>query len=287
MKSKTPAQLRPYDWPQSGRPIQPYRLDPIVIASDLDEAWNQNLGRNPIDTTALPYITEPIYLEVLKLDSPGGWGFLLFAMRIGLHEFLEWVVSETDPGWDRAGSFTQLISILERYESGSRHFTEKELTAAWTLLPEGMVRLQTRDLWDAITFAKRSADDDDPALAVRGVLRRAWEKDVFNIEIGLDETTETPVIYERPGNIWARAWFELVEDLRAGRFPKSCSLCGGYYVPRRRNKKFCSDNCRNRAYDRKRANNPKRREDQAASYLKRKAAKGTPPQTQEPDGQGQ
>ena len=78
--------------------------------------------------------------------------------------------------------------------------------------------------------------------------------------------------------------FELVEDLRVGRLPKTCAVDGTYFIPKRRNRRFCSDNCRSVAYDRRRANDPKRRKAQAARYLSRKeAAQGIVTPNEEPD----
>jgi hypothetical protein len=207
-------------------------------------------------------------------------------MRFGLHEFYDWAVSETNQDWDSSGDFTQLVNLLERYETGYRHFTHDELEAAWNSLPEGVVLLQTRALSDAFEFARRHAADDDPTLAMSGVLNRGWAENAFRIELGLDVTSGRPIIFEYPRNIWSRAWFELVEDLRQDRFPKTCARCGEYHVPRRRNKKYCSDKCRIRDYEKKRSRDPERKKAQAARHLKRKdaAQSETPPdhKTQDP-----
>jgi len=270
MKSKDPAEFMPYDWAQSGRPIQPYRLDPVVFADDREVAETQDPDLGLVDRITQPYLNEPIHAEIRKLRPGGGRELSQFAAQFGLHEFYEWAFAERDQDWDSSGSFTGFFNLLERYDSGYRRFAREELEDAWNSLPNGVVNLQTKALNDAFRLAKRHADDDDSTLAMRGVIERGWARDAFHIDIGIDDTSDTPIIYEYPRNIWSRAWFELVEDLRQGRFPKTCAHCGDHHIPRRRNRKYCSDRCRSLAYEKRRSSDPKHRETKHAQYLRRR-----------------
>jgi hypothetical protein len=265
MKTKEPT-FPTYDWPQSGRPQQPYRLDPVTLVERALVPIDEEL----VDATSQPYLAEPIHTEVRRLAPGAGETFVTFATRLGLHDFHDWAGPASGAAqWAAPGGFKQLLDLLARYDTGLRSFTREELDDAWTSLPEDAVRRQTQALRDAFSYAETHSED--LSVAARGVLGMGWEVDAFRIDLELDETGERPIVYERPQHIWSRAWFELIEGLRGERLPKTCAHCGFPFVPTRSNKKYCTTECSKKAYDKKRSRNPKRIAAQAAAYRRRKA----------------
>ncbi len=259
--------------------MQPYRLDPVTITKYYVAAQQQN----HVDEASQPYLDGPIHTEVLKLVPGDSESFVAFATRFGLHEFHNWVGRAEVNCGAAPGGFHRLVTLLERYSDGYRQFTVEELADAWITTPVDAVDHQAENLLAAFSYAEDHSDD--PARAARGVLSRGWEMDAFRIDLDIHETDMMAVIYERPQHIWSRAWFELLDSAQAKRFPKICAVCDNYYIPARRNKKYCSPECGSKAYEKRRSRDPKRSEAQAARYLKRKEATQTAtPPTHEPQG---
>jgi hypothetical protein len=279
MKIKDPTHFGPYQWPQSGRPMQPYQLDPVTIT----KYYMAPRPKDHVDAATMPYLDGPIHTDVLRLKPGDSDSFIAFAARFGLHEIHTWAGLAAAKPWVTPGAFHRLVSLLERYSDGHRHYTAEELAEAWLSIPEDAVDHQAQSLREAFSYAETHSDD--PIRAARGVLSKGWETEAFQIDLAIHETDDMAVIYERPQHIWSRAWFELLDGLQGERLPRICAHCDEYYVPQRRNKKYCSPECGTKAYDRRRSRDPNRREAQAARYIKRKeAAQAAPESLQELHG---
>jgi hypothetical protein len=73
--------------------------------------------------------------------------------------------------------------------------------------------------------------------AMHAVVELGWEHEAFRIELGFDEVSGS--VFERPANLWCRAWFELLDGIREERTPRPCQHCGVMFVPNRSNQRHC------------------------------------------------
>ena len=137
-----------------------------------------------------------------------------------------------------------------------RHLWHKEIAAAWSH-PE-TARAFSHDrryLIDAFTKAQRQAT---PQTAAALVAEAGNAVDAFKFEIDFT----AGMIYERPGDIFGRAWLELFDYLtKEKQLPKTCEFCGNPYTPTRSDQRYCPDTaCQRSAYERRRRKEPWRRE---------------------------
>ncbi len=239
MKTSKSSKFGPAYWSRTGRPVRPYLLDPVTVTKyPLAEQ-----SPSPDADDQRSFLLDPIHPRLLALTPGDSDTFIEFAQTFGLHEMHDWIGPLGLP----VGNPMNLL--LERYDTGYRHFATKALGEAWTdrAIAAAVATEQTM-----LRQAFLAARGDDPREGARRVFSLGWEYGAFQIDLALDEPNG--IIYEQPIHIWSRAWFELVEGLRGDRLPKTCDHCGEPFVPRKRNAAYCTGTkCQQRAYDKRRA----------------------------------
>jgi hypothetical protein len=218
-----------HDWPIGTRPVQPYRIGYTITSSD---------SISPIPTE---YLLDPIHPWLLRLVPNEPLNFFNFINAVGIHEFLDWAYESSLVAW---GEITELFDATGEpplFSTLSVAWTHNETTRA-------VAQCQT-DLRNAYDAAVGAADRDD---ALGAVLNMGWAKKQFRIEIDRDPRTGT--FFERPADLWARGWFELLDGLNHGLPPKPCMYCRTPFVPSRSSQRFCSGHgCYERAYEQDRS----------------------------------
>lgn len=213
------------DWPVGSRPVQPYRVRYAITDSDFI---------SPIPTE---YLLDPIHPWLLRLVPDEPVSFFNFIHAVGIHEFLDWAYESSLAAW---GELTELLDAtgeLPRFGILSAAWTDIETTQA--------VGECQRDLRNAYDTAI-DADDREGALAE--VLNMGWENKQFRIEV--DQDPSTRILFERPADLWARGWFELLDGLDHGLPPKLCVYCRTPFTPNRSSQKYCSGHgCAQKAYE--------------------------------------
>lgn len=218
-----------HEWPPGGRPVQPYRIRYPITDSD------------SISPIPAEYLLDPIHPWLLRLVPDEPVSFFNFIHAVGIHEFLDWAYESSLAAW---GEITELLDATGKLPRLSN------LSAAWSDIETTQaVGECQRDLRNAYETAI-DADDREGALAE--VLNMGWEKKQFRIEVDQDPTTRS--LFERPADLWARGWFELLDGLNHGLPPKLCMYCRTPFTPKRSSQRFCSGHgCTEKAYEQERS----------------------------------
>lgn len=247
MKKSRVTKHTPRTWSRAGRPVRPYLIDPVTITKCPLAEPPPSIDDDRDDDR--DFLLDPIHPHLLALAPGDPETFHQFASELGLHELFDWI---GPLGLPLGNPMTQL---LERYDSGYRHFKPEALTDAWTdPAVVKAVKAEQALLREAFEMTLLA---DDAREAAHRILALGWGHGSFQIDLALDETDG--VIYEQPLHVWSRAWFELLEGLRGERLPQTCGHCGNPFVPRRRNAAYCTTACQQSAYDKRRGRTPERR----------------------------
>lgn len=246
MKTSNVSTHGPAYWSRTGRPVRPYLLDPVTVTKGpLEEQ-----PPLPDGDDRRRFLLDPIHPRLLALEPGDPATFTEFALTFGLGELLDWI------GPLGLALDNPMLRLLERYDTGYRHFDEETLVDAWN--DETIVRAVASEQ-TLLRRAFLAAQVDDPREGARRVFALGWGHGAFRIDLALNEADNT--IYEQPVHIWSRAWFELVEGLRGEQLLKTCDYCGKPFVARKRNAAYCTGtNCQQRAYDKRRARTRARKE---------------------------
>jgi hypothetical protein len=251
----------PRDWSRTGRPVRPYVVDPITIT--VPSLTEQPPPPNADPTDGRRFLLDPIHPHLFALTPGDPDTFTAFATRFGLEEFFDWIGLKGFP----VGH--PITDVMERYDSGYRHFPLDTLTQAWT---EPRVAQAVEDEQTLLREAFLEAEHHDARDAARIVLSHGWGHGAFLIDLALDEADG--VVYEHPRHIWSRGWFELFEGVSDNKLPNPCHYCGELFIPSRSNAAYCTGtNCQQRAYDRRRAKTEKRKNYQKEYKRKERSQK--------------
>jgi hypothetical protein len=253
----------PRYWSRTGRPVRPYLIDPITIT---DEALSEQVPPPDADPDeGQRFLLDPIHPHLLALTPGDPESLAVFTTQLGLQEFFDWIGPKGFP------VHHPITRLMERYESGYRHFSLEMLADAWMDPVVSKTVAQEQQLLRAAFEAAQIDDADEAALHV---LDLGWERNVFLIDLDIDRTDQ--IVYERPTHIWSRAWFELLEGVHGGRRPRPCEYCGEPFIPRRKNAAYCvGTKCQQRAYDRRRAKTERRKNYQKEHKRKERSEQRT------------
>jgi hypothetical protein len=227
---RVPAKTHPPNtWTPSNRLIQPYRIGYKITDAE--------------SISPLPdeYLVAPIHPWLLRLVPGDSNSFRDFVDAVGIHEFLDWAYEATLTPWTYVTETLDATGDMPSNESVRNAWVDAETIRAVT-----QQRSALRNAYTAATDAE-SLDD-----AVTRVLELGWREKHFRIELDRDPSTRT--IFERPADLWARGWFELLDGLDHGLPPKPCLSCTTPFTPNRSNQRYCLGNgCNERHYERKRS----------------------------------
>jgi hypothetical protein len=209
--------------------VQPYRIEyPITVSES-------------ISPTPAEYILDPIHPWLLRLLPGEPDSFLGFVDAVGIHEFLDWAYGEELTAWTNITETLDAVGYLPPRDALSNPWADAETIR--------IVAQKQFDLSGAYNAATNAVDLDR---AMDEVLAMGWGGKQFRIEIDLDPVTRTLV--ERPADLWARGWFELLDGLNHGLPPTLCSYCRTAFTPNRSSQEFCLGyGCSEKAYEQKRS----------------------------------
>jgi hypothetical protein len=227
---RVPAESHPPNtWTPSNRLLQPYRIGYKITVSE---------SISPIPDE---YLIDPIHPWLLRLTPGDSDSFHGFVAAVGIHEFLDWAYEVPLTAW------THITESLDA--TGKMPFNEI-VSKAWV---DGETAQAVARYQAALRHAYAAAIDatgiDE---AIERVLEMGWEQKQFRVELDRDPSTRT--IFERPADLWARGWFELLDGLDHGLPPKPCLYCTTPFTPNRSNQRYCLGyRCSERHYERKRS----------------------------------
>jgi hypothetical protein len=244
---RVPAESHPPNmWTPSNRLIQPYRIGyKITVAESI----------SPIPDE---YLIDPIHPWLLRLVPGDSDSFHDFIAAVGIYEFLDWAYEVPLPPWTHITEALDATGNMPSNESVRNPWADDETIRAVTQQQSVL-----RNAYTAATDAK-SLDE-----AITRVLETGWDEKHFRIELARDPSTRT--IFERPADLWARGWFELLDGLDHGLPPKACLYCTTPFTPNRSNQRYCLGNrCNERQYERKRS---RTRTEYHKAYQRKRRAK--------------
>jgi hypothetical protein len=227
---RVPAKSHPPNtWTPSNRLIQPYRIGYKITDTE---------SISPIPDE---YLLDPIHPWLLRLVPSDIDSFHDFVTSVGIYEYLDWTYEVPLTAWTH---------ITESLDATGNMPSDKIVRDAWA--DSETIQAVTRHR-TALSHAYSAATDatglDE---AITRVLEMGWDQKQFRVELDRDPSTRT--IFERPADLWARGWFELLDGLDHGLPPKPCRDCTTPFTPNRSNQRYCLGNgCSDRHYERKRS----------------------------------
>jgi hypothetical protein len=219
----------PTTWTPSNRLIQPYRIGYKITVAD-------SISPEPDE-----YLLDPIHPWLLRLVPGRPDSFHDYIAAVGIHEFLDWAYEIP---------LTEWRDITERLDATGNMPSDEMITTAW--MDETTSRKVARQQSGLRSAYEAAHDADNLGQALDRVLDMGWEQKQFRLELDRDPATGT--VFERPADLWARAWFELLDGLNHGLPPKPCLYCSTPFIPKRSNQRYCPGNrCGERHYERRRS----------------------------------
>jgi len=219
----------PNTWTPSNRLIQPYRIGYKITDAE------------SISPVPDEYLLDPIHPWLFRLVPGEPDSFHDFVAVVGIYEFLDWAYEAPLAAWTQITEGLDATGNMPSDEAVDNAWSDGETIRA--------VAQHQSSLRHAYSAAIDATDLDD---AITRVLELGWRMEEFRVELDRDPSTRT--IFERPADLWARGWFELLDGLDHGLPPKPCLYCTTTFIPKRSNQRYCLGNrCSERQYERKRS----------------------------------
>jgi endogenous inhibitor of DNA gyrase (YacG/DUF329 family) len=215
---------------------------------------------------AAHHLKGPIHAHLMKL-VPGSYDSIVaFAEKLGLDELIAWGMTLDDDYL--AEPWHQLYDDMGSLDDGIATIPAIHLLEAWGLgsQTEAFTQEQTR-----LREAYQHAADygaDETILFQRDYWRVAYpEANLESSSFPKPEITlvtwpvepidpmdrgEPLALVERPAHIFARAWLELYDDLQERGAPQFCPRCKTPFISTVNSQRYCSRECQDRDYGRKR-----------------------------------
>lgn len=228
-------------WKLVPRARSPYRFRPIGITTGPRQ---EGPAREPGEYFYMGAIGD----RLLRLNPPEVEEFYTFVLGFGLLELATWAADSGLGTWE---------TIERDLLDGKTAFSRSRLSRAWrdTRTVEKF-SLQRCHLEMAYLEVQQLSSWQE---ATTTVLDMGWAVEAFKIHLEPHPTTGQ--IVERPKQIFARAWFDLLDAVGERKVaPRPCLNCGFLYTPRRLDQKYCELSCQQRGGEIRRALNPRRRE---------------------------
>lgn len=241
----SPADYPPTEWPLITRVTHPYLYRPVTVDRTPTAKSERYLARGG---DGWLYLKQPIFADLLNLVPGDTDSAASFVEKVGIHEFLLWLM---DPPKGEGGLPDAWQPII-----GLQTIPYRLLEAAWTD-PETRDRFFTARQELALAYQAAADAAPDVAAATDLVLELAEDLSTIRLEHRFDP--ESRRLIEKPADIFSRAWTELLDMLGRGHLPRLCPHCGRLFESKRTDKKYCSTECQQHAYDRRINRTPERK----------------------------
>jgi hypothetical protein len=251
----------------------PYTFHPIrIVDGDTPTAIHNPEMSDHDWQLAAHHLKGPIHAHLLRL-VPGSYDSIVgFAEKLGLDELIRWGVN-LDDGYLSA-PWHQLYQDMRDLDDGVVTIPAVHLLEAWGFGSQttAFTEEQTR-LHETYQYAADYGADQTILF-----LRDYWR--VTHPEAGLESWSfpnpemnlvtwpvepidpmgdvETLALVEAPAHIFARAWLELYDGLQERGAPNFCPRCSTPFIGSQKGQKYCSRECQDADYGRRRRSDYRR-----------------------------
>jgi predicted nucleic acid-binding Zn ribbon protein len=283
----TPAsEYPPGKWPRTSRLWKPYTFHPIRVVEGDTPTAIPNPDQSERDRQlAVHHLKGPIHPHLLRLVPGSHDSIVDFAEKLGLDELILWGMSLGDDYL--TAPWLQLRVDMRHLDDGVATIPAVHLLEAWGFgsQTEAFAKEQTR-LHEAYQYATDYGADETVLF-----LRDYWR--VTHPEAGLESWSfpnpemnlvtwpvepidpmgdvESLALVEAPAHIFARAWLELYDSLQASGAPKICPRCGTPFLGVRKGQTYCSEECQETDYGRRRRSDYRREYERMYQRMRRGA----------------
>jgi hypothetical protein len=236
------------NWPQITRLREPHEYWQRRVVPERPDPDSEV---EPLGADDAVYHIGSVTPYVLRL-IPGATDSLLeFVAALGIVGLVKWVGGPAPAGIKPGFEIWEPLCTAVLLKEPT--LCVPELQAAW-IHPHTVERFteehaRLSNAWETSTEAREAASDthDEARQMLRRQLIGAFFQQPYPYELEFAVTSLTDRIVERPRHILARSAFELMDAL-TDRLPKRCERCTTPFPPIRSDQRYCTDNCRKRAF---------------------------------------